>query len=68
MYGEPAKEAIFPKAKMLARFGLVELEKEWRSFAWAFLSKLRNEKELAVYHKKVRADWQAVHENRQRMN
>lgn len=68
IYDEPTKEAVFPKAKMLERFGLAELEKEWRDFAWVFLTKLRNEKELAVYHKKVRADWQIVHENRQRMN
>lgn len=68
IYDEPLKENIFPKRDMLAKFGLAEHEKVWRAFAWVFLSKLRKEKELAVYHKKVRADWRTIVENRQRMN
>lgn len=68
IYDVPLAETVFPKHNMLLKFGLTEHEKDWRDFAWAFLTKLRKEKELAVYHKQVRADWQTISENRQRMN
>lgn len=53
---------------LLRRYGLYEKRDKWRRMHWEFISKLRNEKELATYFTKKRYDGNQVYSNRLRMN
>jgi len=59
---------ILPDREVLARYDLVRYIDEWRDYEGNFLAKLRQEKQHAEYHKKVRANPEQVNSNRQRMN
>ncbi len=54
--------------ELLRRYGLFEKRDKWRRMHWEFISKLRNEKELATYFTKKRYDGNQVYSNRLRMN
>lgn len=64
----PDMEKLYPKDELLKQFHLYEHRATWRSYAAVFLIKLRNEKELSVYHRLHRRHWKTVRENRYRMD
>lgn len=64
----PDMEKLYPKDELLKQFHLYEHRATWRSYAAVFLIKLRNEKELSVYHRFHRRHWKTVRENRYRMD
>ena len=64
----PDMERLYPKEELLKQFHLYEHRDIWRSYAAIFLIKLRNEKELAAYHRLHRRHWKTVRENRYRMD
>lgn len=64
----PDMEKFYPKEELLKHFHLYEHRDIWRSYAAVFLINLRNEKELAVYHRLHRRHWKTVRENRRRMD
>lgn len=66
--GRPDMEQIYAKDELLKYFGLYEHRELWQAKAREFLEKLRSEKELSVYHKKHRIDWNTMQSNRLRMN
>ncbi len=65
---QPNMWQIYPLDNMLEYFGLGEHAAEWRRFTWSFLASLRNEKQLASYHRLCRRDYFVFQANRQRMN
>lgn len=61
-------ELILPREELLEILGIAEHQLMWRRKGNAFLSDLRNEKELQEYHKKMRRDYNTVAINRHRMD
>lgn len=61
-------EQLYPKNELLGHFNLLAHAATWRNYAGRFLSVLRNEKELMVYHRTHRRDPRTVNLNRHRMN
>lgn len=64
----PELESFYPKDNLLKYFDLYEHRNTWRAFANNFLINLRNEKELAVYHRRCRRNGKTVLANRHRMD
>lgn len=58
----------YPRKEMLRKFGLLEYETLWNSFASKYLDELRDDTNLKSYHDSVRRDISLVNSNRQRMN
>lgn len=65
--GNPDFEKFFPMRDLLARYGLLERLEQWQRMAAERMISLRQEKELALYHEKVRRNDAVVAENRERM-
>ena len=65
--GNPDFEKVFPMRNLLARYGLMERLEQWQRMAAERMISLRQEKELALYHEKVRRNDAIVVENRERM-
>lgn len=61
-------DEILPRGEVYQRYGLMEEKARWHKLAGDFLSSLRKEKELGMYHSKVRKDPAVVESNRRRMN
>lgn len=61
-------ENILPKEEVLKHFSLFEHRELWRRYTYSFMRRLRNEKELSTYHKRVRRDMRIVNSNRHRMD
>lgn len=61
-------EEILSKEEVLKHFSLWEHKELWRQYTHSFMRRLRNEKELAAYHKRVRRDMRIVVSNRHRMD
>lgn len=61
-------EKLLPMRELLERYGLTEKLEHWQEMEWKFLSTLRKEKELQVYHETYRRNPEVVNANRQRMN
>lgn len=61
-------ESIYPKDELLKHFDLYEHRDTWRDLVNSFLINLRNEKELAVYHRQHRRNGRIVWSNRHRMD
>lgn len=61
-------ECIYPREELLQYFHLSAHIKTWRRYAKKFLEKLRNEKELSIYHRTHRRDMRMVAANRHRMD
>lgn len=64
----PELEMIYPKDELLRYFDLYEHKNTWRDFVNSFLINLRNEKELAIYHRQHRRNEKIVWSNRHRMD
>lgn len=64
----PDLEKIYPREELLKYFNLHEYQRTWRGRGNEFLQKLRNEKELAEYHKLHRRDGRTMISNRHRMD
>ncbi len=64
----PELEGVYPRDELLEYFDLYEHRSTWRAFANHFLIDLRNEKELAVYHRMHRRNEKTVRSNRHRMD
>lgn len=66
--GNPQLEQFYPMNKLLERYYLYEYRELFNGFASKFLNDLRNDRELASYHKTCRRDMGVINSNRQRMN
>ena len=66
--GDYELERILPKAFFLERYDIADRIVDWRRMSAEFLTKLRKEKELRVYHERFRRNVEVVNSNRQRMN
>ncbi|MCI5933906.1 MAG: adenylyltransferase/cytidyltransferase family protein [Lachnospiraceae bacterium] len=66
--GDPQANALYEREKLLERYDLQRKADCWRNFEREFLQELRSEKELKAYHKCVRANYNEIHSNRQRIN
>ena len=66
--GNVQLEKIIPREELLDRYGLTQNLKHWQKLEWEFLSSLRKEKELRVYHETCWRNLEVVNANRQRMN
>ena len=66
--GDPEMTRLMDISKLYDRYGLTDQRDRWLGEEWKFLSKIRNEKRLSVYHQKVRRDPDIENSNRQRMN
>ena len=64
----PDLEKLYPREEVLRYFNLYEYQGTWRAKGNAFLEKLRNDKELAGYHRQHRRDYRIVLANRYRMD
>ena len=64
----PDLEELYPREDVLRYFNLYEYQGTWRAKGNAFLEKLRNDKELAGYHRQHRRDYRIVLANRYRMD
>lgn len=61
-------ERLYPKDELLKYFQLYAHRDAWRKFANSFLINLRNERDLAVYHRLHRRNGKVVQANRHRMD
>lgn len=61
-------EMLLPQKQVQERYHLLEYIDLWNRFIGHFLNSLRNDTELAGYHKMYRRDMGVIHSNRQRMN
>lgn len=61
-------ELAYPREELLQYYHLSAHVKTWRRYSRKFLEKLRNEKELSIYHRVHRRDERMVAANRLRMN
>lgn len=66
--GDIEANSLYPREKLLERYDLQRNLSTWQKIEWDFLGKLRSEKELQEYHKRVRADYNEICSNRQRLN
>lgn len=66
--GNVQLEKLIPREELLDRYGLTQNLKRWQKLEWEFLSALRKEKELRVYHESCCRNLEVVNANRQRMN
>lgn len=66
--GNPQLEQFLPMNKLLEQYRLDEYRELFNRFASKFLNDLRNDRELASYHKTCRRDIGVINSNRQRMN
>lgn len=64
----PELERIYLRDDLLKYFDLYEHRSTWRAFSSSFLINLRNEKELAMYHRLHRRNEKTVRSNRYRMD
>jgi len=61
-------ENRLPREDVLKHFSLYEHRDIWRRYTSVFMRKLRSERELSSYHKRVRRDAREVAANRHRMD
>ncbi len=66
--GDPDANRYYPMEGLLERYHLKQNLKKWQQMEGSFLVALRKEKELSMYHARVRANGEEVNSNRQRMN
>lgn len=65
---DPLLEELLSRDEVLKHFSLYEHRELWRRYTGFFMRKLRSEKALSVYHKRVRRDNRVVAANRHRMD
>ena len=61
-------EGILPHDFFMKRYGIDRNMKQWLVYNNEFLTDLRNERPLRIYHEQHRRDYELVNTNRQRMN
>ena len=66
--GNTHLELLLPQKQVQEKYHLLENIDLWNRFTSHFLNGLRNDTELAGYHKMYRRDMGVIHSNRQRMN
>ena len=66
--GNMELEAVLPIRSLFDRYGLTAKLERWQRMQWEFLTELRKEKELRIYHERHRRNYELVHANRQRIN
>lgn len=66
--GNMELEAVIPFHTLLNRYGLTANLERWEKMQRNFLTDLRKEKELRIYHEQNRRNFELVHANRQRVN
>lgn len=66
--GNPDFKNIIPIDFFLKRYNLNRQRKKWQKLDWDFITELRSEKILKVYHEKCRRNIETVNSNRQRIN
>lgn len=66
--GDPEMEAILPKQYFYEKYGLEENLELWHHMAWAFTTKLRNQRELRSFNERYQRNLETIHTNRQRIN
>ena len=66
--GDVEANKRYPMDKLIERYDLKRNRKKWQDMEWEFLSKLRKEEELRIYHNQVWANSDVINSNRQRMN
>lgn len=59
---------IVPIEFFIDRYNLNQKLSKWQNLEWNFLSELRNEKTLRIYHEECRRNIETVNSNRQRLN
>lgn len=67
-HGDNEMEKELPKRFFFDRYDLSQDLDKWYTESNSFLSNMRNEKELRMYHEKYRKNAQTIHTNRQRIN
>ncbi len=66
--GNAGLQKRLPIDMLYERYGLTKNFDRWRRMEWEFLSRLRNDEELCVYHEAYRCNSEILNANRQRMN
>ncbi len=66
--GNAELEKLLPMNTLFERYGLTGHLERWGKMEAEFLTDLRKEKELRIYHESCRADGETINANRQRMN
>ena len=66
--GDIEANRLYPMDNLLERYDLKRNLQKWQKLEWEFLKVLRKEEELRDYHNRIRADYNIINSNRQRMN
>lgn len=66
--GDIETQKILPMDNLLERYDLKRKLERWQKMEWDFLSKLRQEEALRIYHEKYRRNYEVINSNRQRLN
>lgn len=66
--GNGELQKIVPVQEMYERYDLNRKLERWRTLEREFMIELRKEKELRIYHERIRRNAAVVNENRHRMN
>ena len=66
--GDSGAEKIYPKERLLERYGLLKYQDKWRNLEWDFLKTLRNDEVLEAYHNRTRSSITDILDNRRYMN
>lgn len=61
-------QRILPVDVLFDRYGLKQKKEQWQSMEWKFLSELRKQEELFLYHEKHCRNAEVLNANRQRIN
>lgn len=66
--GDPELEALLPRQYFYEKYGMIDHIDKWKRMSWEFTEKLRNQRELRIFHEKHQRNLETVHTNRQRIN
>lgn len=66
--GDMEVQKILPIDVLLERYDLKRRLERWKKMEWDFLTELRQEDALRIYHEKYRRNYEVINSNRQRMN
>lgn len=66
--GDMEVQKILPIDVLLERYDLKRRLERWQKMEWDFLTELRQEDALRIYHEKYRRNYEVINSNRQRMN
>lgn len=66
--GDVEAPKFLPVNILLERYGLIEERQRWMLMGWEFITGLRKERELSVYHERYRRNSEIMRTNRKRIN